>query len=56
MSLLLEFFIDLWTTAWQADARLHGPSRARWPWVVTGVAIVLLIVVAVFEDQGKLPW
>ena len=56
MAYLLEFFIDLWSTTWEADARLHGPRRSPWPWIVTGVAVTLLVIVVVLEGMGKLPW
>lgn len=56
MSFLLEFFIDLWTTTWDAEQRLHGPRRSPWPWIVTGLAVVLLLIVVVLEALGKLPW
>jgi hypothetical protein len=51
LEFFLEFFLDLWATAWRADERLHGPSRARWPWVVGGVAVVFLIGVYCFGES-----
>ena len=54
MSLLLEFFLDLWAAAWTADERLHGPSRRRWPWVVLAVGGCLVVVVWILELAGVL--
>jgi hypothetical protein len=55
MSMILEWLIELWVTAWRADERLHREPK-RWPWVVAGVAVVLLIVFWILEASGVIPW